>query len=148
SSRSPLGPRWRSSTPSRKVADPRSTRKRSPATARPAPQPARPARAPAPALTILHANAAGIDVPSDTHMVCVPAQSIGPSPPRAAGGLPATVRRFGANSGDRVAIANWLKEWGVTTVALESTGVYWIPLFELLESRGFEVWLVEPGQLS
>ena len=41
-----------------------------------------------------------------------------------------------------------MAECGVTTVALESTGVYWIPLFELLESRGFEVWLVEPGQLS
>src|SRR5262249_37553635 len=36
----------------------------------------------------------------------------------------------------------------VTTVALESTGVYWIPLYELLEARGLEVWLVEPGQLS
>jgi transposase len=62
--------------------------------------------------------------------------------------LPANVRRFGANSCDLVALADWLTECGVTTVALESTGVYWIPLFELLESRGFEVWLVEPGQLS
>jgi len=58
------------------------------------------------------------------------------------------VRRFGANSCDLHAIADWLKECGVTTVAMESTGVYWIPLFELLEARGFEVWLVEPGQLS
>ena len=41
-----------------------------------------------------------------------------------------------------------MTECGVDTVALESTGVYWIPLFELLQSRGFEVWLVEPGQLS
>ena len=41
-----------------------------------------------------------------------------------------------------------MTECGVTTVAMESTGVYWIPLFELLESRGFEVYLVEPGQLS
>jgi transposase len=62
--------------------------------------------------------------------------------------LPAHVRRFGANSCDLHAIADWLKECGVTTVAMESTGVYWIPLFELLEARGFEVWLVEPGQLS
>src|SRR5262249_6162597 len=62
------------------------------------------------------------------------------------GGLPAHVRRFGANSCDLHAIADWLKECGVTTVAMESTGVYWIPLFELLEARGFEVWLVEPGQ--
>jgi hypothetical protein len=62
--------------------------------------------------------------------------------------LPAHVRRFGANSCDLIAIADWLKECGVTTVAMESTGVYWIALFELLESRGFQVWLVEPGQLS
>jgi len=62
--------------------------------------------------------------------------------------LPANVRRFGANSCDLAAIADWLKDCGVTTVAMESTGVYWIPLFELLAARGFEVWLVEPGQLS
>ena len=66
----------------------------------------------------------------------------------AAEGLPANVRRFGANSCDLIAIADWLTACGVTTVAMESTGVYWIPLFELLESRGFEVYLVEPGQLS
>jgi transposase len=62
--------------------------------------------------------------------------------------LPAHVRRFGANSCDLAAIADWLAACGVTTVAMESTGVYWIPLFELLASRGLEVWLVEPGQLS
>jgi transposase len=62
--------------------------------------------------------------------------------------LPANVRRFGANSCDLHALADWLKGGGVTTVAMESTGVYWIPLFELLEARGFEVWLVELGQLS
>jgi len=71
------------------------------------------------------------------HMVCVPATS-----------APEPVRRFGANTCDLEAIAAWLKQCGVTTVALESTGVYWIPLFELLEARGFEVWLVEPGQLA
>ncbi len=37
---------------------------------------------------------------------------------------------------------------GIKTVAMESIGIYWILLFEMLESRGFEVWLVEPGQLS
>jgi transposase len=125
-----------------------SRRKTSPATAQRAPKPARPPRGQAPALSILNPHAAGIDVHSDMHMVCVPAQSVMASAPSAAGGLPANVRRFGANSCDLVAIADWLKECGVTTVAMESTGVYWIPLFELLESRGFEVWLVEPGQLS
>jgi transposase len=117
-------------------------RSRSPAPA------ARPPRATPPALTVLHPNAAGIDVHADMHMVCVPALSTGPPAPSADGGLPANVRRFGANSCDLLAIADWLSECGVTTVALESTGVYWVPLYELLESRGFEVWLVEPGQLS
>jgi transposase len=125
-----------------------SRRKRSPATAQPVPRPARPPRAQAPALSILNPHAAGIDVHSDLHMVCVPAQSAVPPAPSTAGGLPANVRPFGANSCDLVAIADWLQECGVTTVAMESTGVYWIPLYELLESRGFEVWLVEPGQLS
>jgi transposase len=98
-------------------------------------------------MTVLHPHAAGIDVHSDMHMVCVPAESV---PPAAGdpGGLPPHVRRFGANSCDLAAVADWLQACGVTTVAMESTGVYWIPLFELLEARGFEVWLVEPGQLS
>jgi transposase len=88
-------------------------------------------------LTIQHPHAAGIDVHSDMHMVCVPADRD-----------PEPVRRFGANTCDLEAIADWLQQCAITTVALESTGVYWIPLFELLEARGFEVWLVEPGQLS
>jgi transposase len=129
----------------RKVADTMSQRKRSD---KPQPKPLRPLREQAPILTILNPNAAGIDVHSDMHMVCVPVASVVPSASSEAGGLPAHVRRFGANSCDLVAIAAWLKECGVTTVAMESTGVYWIPLYELLESRGFEVWLVEPGQLS
>jgi len=101
---------------------------------------------PAP-LPILNPNAAGIDIHSDMHMVCVPADRVAPAPAGATG-TPANVRRFGANSCDLTAIADWLAECGVTTVAMESTGVYWIPLFELLEARGFAVWLVEPGQLS
>jgi transposase len=108
----------------------------------------RPPHEPEPVMTILHPNAAGIDVHSDMHMVCVPASNLAASALRDSGGLPDNVRRFGANSCDLLAIADWLKECGITTVAMESTGVYWIPLFELLEARGFEVWLVEPGQLS
>ena len=49
-------------------------------------------------------------------------------------------------TGDLEALAAWLKECGVTTVAMESTGVYWIPLYDLLASRGFEVMLVDPRQ--
>ncbi len=88
-------------------------------------------------LHVINLDAAGIDVHSDMHMVCVPADR-GPNP----------VRQFGANTADLQEIVAWLKDGRVKTVALESTGVYWIPLFELLESEGFEVNLVEPGQLS
>lgn len=80
-------------------------------------------------------------------MVCVTPDRV-PAEASADGGLPPNIRRFGANSCDLQAVADWLRQCGVTTVAMESTGVYWIPLFELLEARGFEVWLVEPGRLS
>jgi transposase len=88
-------------------------------------------------LDLINPNAAGIDVHSNMHMVCV-ATDRDTNP----------VRQFDANTADLHEIVAWLKKCGVTTVALESTGVYWIPLFELLESEGFEVNLVEPGQLS
>jgi transposase len=112
------------------------------------PQPSRRPRDEPPALPVLNPNAAGIDVHSDMHMVCVPAAAVAPPAPGDFGGLPAHVHRFGADSCDLTAIADWLRECGVTTVAIESTGVYWIPLYELLEARGFAVWLVGPGQLS
>ena len=98
----------------------------------PVPVPASPS-----ALTVVHPDAAGIDVHSDMHMVCVPADRDGDR-----------VRQFGANTADLQEIVAWLKKCRVTTIALESTGVYWIPLFELLESEGFQVSLIEPGQLS
>jgi len=98
----------------------------------PVPVPASPA-----ALTVVNPNAAGIDVHSNMHMVCVPADRDADP-----------VRQFGANTADLHEIVAWLKKCRVRTVALESTGVYWIPLFELLESEGFDVNLVEPGQLS
>ena len=120
--------------------------KRSPAKKRDPAVPKTATRASA-TMPVLHPNAAGIDVHSDMHMVCVPADRVPPADTTATG-LPGHVRRFGANSCDLIAIAEWLSECGITTVAMESTGVYWIALFELLESRGFEVWLVEPGQLS
>jgi transposase len=88
-------------------------------------------------LNVTNPDAAGIDVHSNMHMVCVPADRDA-SP----------VRQFGANTADLQQIVAWLKQCRVKTVALESTGVYWIPLFELLESEGFDVNLVEPGQLS
>ena len=83
------------------------------------------------ALTITHPNAAGIDIGSAAHFVAVP-------PDRD----DAPVREFPSFTVDLDAIADWLQACGVDTVAMESTGVYWIPLFELLESRGFTVLLV------
>jgi hypothetical protein len=56
------------------------------------------------------------------------------------------VRRFGTFTVDLDALADWLIDCGVTTVAMESTGVYWIPLFDLLEARGLQVLLIDPRQ--
>src|SRR5271155_2282800 len=97
-------------------------------------------------LAITHRHAAGIDVHSAVHFVAVPAADvptgfINPDPK-----LPAGVRKFAANTADLEAIASWLKACGVTKVAMESTGVYWIPLYDLLASQGFEVLLVDPRQ--
>ena len=115
-------------TKPKKPAKPRKSRERS----LPVPVPASAA-----SLQVINPDAAGIDVHSDMHMVCVPAdRDANP------------VRQFGANTADLQEIVAWLKKCRIKTVALESTGVYWIPLFELLESEGFEVYLVEPGQLS
>ena len=76
----------------------------------------------------INVNAAGIDIGAEQHMVAVPE-----------GRDEVTVRRFGTFTADLVTLADWLAHCGITTVAMESTGVYWIPLFELLEGRGFEV---------
>jgi transposase len=93
-----------------------------------------------------HPRAAGVDVHSDIHWVAVPPGDAPPAPPGHPPHLPANVRSFGACTADLHRLAEWLAECGVKTVAMESTGVYWIPLFELLESRGFEVYLVDPRQ--
>jgi transposase len=58
------------------------------------------------------------------------------------------VREFGSFTCDLYAIADWLEACGVDTVAIESTGVYWISLYEVLENRGFEVILVDPRKLK
>lgn len=83
------------------------------------------------ALTITHPNAAGVDIGSSSHYVAVP-------PDRD----DEPVREFPSFTVDLNAMADWLDACGVDTVAMESTGVYWIPLYELLESRGFTVLLV------
>ncbi len=97
-------------------------------------------------LHTLHPHAAGIDVGAAELWVCVPPGAVSiPRPPTV---LPAHVRRFGVFTADLQAIAAWLHQCGVTTVAMASTGVYWIPLYDLLEQAGFEVLLVDPRQVQ
>ena len=79
----------------------------------------------------IHKNAAGIDIGSGEHWVCVP-------PDRAE----QNVRRFGCYTPDLMALAEWLIECRGETVAMEATGVYWIPVFQILEAKGLEVNLV------
>lgn len=83
------------------------------------------------AISLTHPNAAGIDIGSAAHFVAVP-------PDRD----DEPVREFASFTADLHRLADWLDACGVDTVAMESTGVYWIPLYELLESRGFTVLLV------
>jgi len=83
------------------------------------------------ALSITHPNAAGIDIGSATHFVAVPPDHDDEP-----------VRAFPSFTVELYAIADWLKACKVDCVAMESTGVYWIPLFEILEARGFKVFLV------
>jgi len=83
------------------------------------------------ALARLHPHAAGIDCGSAEHFVAVP-------PDRA----PTPVRSFATFTGDLHRLGDWLTACRVTHVAMEATGVYWIPIFEILEARGFDVILV------
>src|SRR4051812_45755080 len=82
------------------------------------------------ALEIVHPEAAGIDVGGSEHWVAV-------SPDRD----PEPVRRFGCFTADLHEMGRWLVEKGVRSVALQSTGVYWMPVFEILEQHGLEVYL-------
>ena len=61
---------------------------------------------------------------------------------------PSPVQRFQTFTPDLVRLADWLAACGVTSVAMESTGVYWIPIFELLEARGLEVHLVNARHIQ
>jgi transposase len=86
---------------------------------------------------VVFPNAAGIDVGASSHWAAVPPH-VAEEP----------VREFGAMTADLNALADWLLACGVDTVALESTGVYWIPVYEVLERRGLTVWLVDARQLK
>lgn len=84
-----------------------------------------------PHLTNRHPNAAGIDIGAKSIYVAVPPDR--PEP---------IVRQFTTFTNDLQSLATWLKECGVDTVAMEATGVYWVPLYEVLESHGIDVHLV------
>lgn len=88
-------------------------------------------------LPVLNCHAAAVDVGSREHYVAAPG----------AGGE-IVVRSFGCFTTDLHAMAEWLEGLGVTTVALESTGVYWIPVFEVLEDYGFEALLIDPAGMK
>jgi transposase len=97
-------------------------------------------------LGVHNPHAAGIDVHAQVHWVAVPSGAAPAPPKNHPANLPPWVRAFGTCTADLEMLADWLRQCGVTTVAMEATGVYWIALFELLERRGFEVYLVDPRQ--
>jgi len=81
--------------------------------------------------------AAGIDMGATSHFVAVPE-----------GVSEITVREFRTFTSDLYALADWLRQCGIQTIAMESTGVYWVPVFEILEEKGFEVKLVDARQVK
>ena len=82
-------------------------------------------------LEVVHTDAAGIDIGNETHYVAVP-PSRDPQP----------VRCFGCTTAELRAMADWLKRCRIRTVAMQSTGVYWIAVSDILEQAGLEVYLV------
>lgn len=88
-------------------------------------------------LNAIELNAAGIDIGAASHFVAVPpGRDVEP------------VREFSSFTSGLHALAAWLEACGVTTVAMESTGVYWIPLYDLLEERGIQVFLVNAQHIK
>lgn len=90
-----------------------------------------------PEFELLNLNAAGLDIGAEEIYACVP-RDRDPSP----------IRRFETYTVDLHRLADWLKSCGIKMVAMESTGIYWIPVFEILEMRGFEVSLVNARHLK
>src|SRR3954454_22549560 len=84
-----------------------------------------------PGLAVVHPDAAGIDVGNSEHYVAIaPEKSAQP------------VQRFGCFTSDLRNLARFLKAHGIRSVAMQSTGVYWFPLYDVLEEEGFDVYLV------
>jgi transposase len=95
-------------------------------------------RKPVASLPVLRPNVAGIDIGSRRHWVAGPVSADGSR----------NVREFGTTTPQLQELVDWLLEQAVESVAMESTSVYWIPVYELLESHGIEVLLVNARQLS
>jgi transposase len=85
----------------------------------------------------INPNAAGIDVGANFHLVAIPEDRVQEN-----------VRKFGPFTSDLHRLADWLIEHHIETVAMESTGVYWIPVFQILEQRGLEVKLVNAAHVK
>ena len=88
-------------------------------------------------MPVVHPHAAGLDIGSSEIWAAVPADSD-----------PIAVRPFPSFTPDLHALADWLSACGVQTVAMESTGVYWSPIYEMLQARGFQVYLVNARHLQ
>src|SRR5246127_964442 len=82
-------------------------------------------------LEVIHPDAGGIDIGNESHYAAVPP-----------GRDSEAVRRFGCTTAELKAMADWLKQCGIRTVAMQSTGVYWVAVYDILEEAGFEVYLV------
>ena len=88
-------------------------------------------------LQVVNPNAAGIDIGSKIHYVAIPE-----------GRANRSIETFGCTTAELVRMAEWLQGAGIETVAMESTGVYWIPVAAVLEDHGIEVLLVDPRQVK
>jgi transposase len=90
-----------------------------------------------PGLDLVHTNAAGIDIGSESHFVAV-----------AAARDAEPVREFGSWTADLERMASWLKSCGIDTVAMQSTGVYWFAVYDVLEKHGLKVFLVNASHTT
>lgn len=89
-------------------------------------------------LDVIHPDAAGLDLHKEVIVACAP---------MAAGDTRHPVRKFGTYTSDLLELANWLKQRGVTTVAMEATGVFWLPVIGILRTEGLEVLLVNAREV-
>jgi transposase len=89
------------------------------------------------ALPCIHPNAAGLDIGADQIYACVPSDRDA-----------RPVRAFATFTADLHALADWLEACGIDTVAMESTGIYWLAIYEILQARGIQVFLVNARQIK